>query len=116
MDSDLGFVAFLSKSLSEAGYVALPATESRTALPLLEELDNPQVDLLMVNFDLPSTSDLARELRERNQSLRITAIQNLRQSGTPNIRVDASLRKPSPDEWAAESEWLKSVEHVLSEK
>jgi CheY-like chemotaxis protein len=116
VDSDLGFVAFLSKSLSEAGYAALPATTSQTALPLLKELENPKVDLLMVNFAIPSTADLARTLKGRNQSLKIAAIEDPRRSAISNIPVDASLRRPSPEELAAGDQWLSSVKELLADK
>ena len=116
VDSDLGFVAFLSKSLSQAGYVALPATTSETALPLLEELENPRVDLLMANFALPSTADLTTTLKERNSLLKVVAIEDSSPSAVTSIPVDVSLRKPSPGELAMVEYWLETVSRVLDDK
>lgn len=109
-------MAFLSKSLSRAGYAVLPAITSETANSLLEELKTPKVDLLVVNLILASTADLATVLKEKNQSLKIIAIQDPRLRVITKVPVHARLRKPSPDELKAEENWLGTARRVLSDK
>ena len=116
VDSDLGFLAHLSKSLSAAGYLALPATTSQTAIPLLEELENSKVDLLMVNFALPSTADLVTTLKERNQLLKIIAVEDPRRYVDTNVPVDVSLRKPYPSGSPVENEWLVTLTQLLGDE
>jgi len=115
VDNDLGFVAFLSKSLTRAGYVALPAMTSQSAIPLLEELANPKVDLLVVNLGLPSTAHLATTLQERNPSQRIISVEDPILRAITNIPVDASLPKLSPAELEGEEHWLVTVSQVLGD-
>ena len=114
VDSDLGFMAFLSKSLSKGGYEVLPATTSQTAISLLKQLKNPKVDLLVLNLALPNTANLATSLKSKNKSLRIVAIQDPRTNAVINIPVDARLRKPAPDE--LEADWYTTARRVLDDK
>jgi DNA-binding response OmpR family regulator len=114
VDSDLGFLAFLSKSLSQAECVAIPATTSETAISLLEELDNPKIDLLVVNLVLPNTADLATALKRKNQSLKVVAIQDRSTTAVTNIPIDARLQKPSPDE--LEADWYSTAKQVFGDK
>ena len=116
VDGDLGFVAFLWKSLSQAGYAALPATGSQPAIRLLEEVENPKVDLLIVNLALRVADDLIPLLKKQNQSLKIIAVEDPRQSAGINVPVDDSLRRPSSYELAAGDEWLVTVRGVLTDK
>lgn len=95
--------------------MALPAITSQTAIPLLEELENPKVDLLVVNFALPSTANLATKLKERNPSQRIISVEDPRRRVITNIPLDASLQKLSPTELAAEEHWLLTVSQVLGD-
>ena len=115
VDSDLGFVAFLSQSLTHAGYMTLPAIASQNALPLLDELENPKVDLLMVNFSLSSTAALAAALKEKNPLLKVISLEDPRGSPVSNITANASLRKSSPDDFKANEYWRSTVNQILSE-
>jgi len=113
VESDLGLVAFLSKSLSDAGYEVIPAPTSQTATMLLEELENPKVDLLVANLALPGAADLIPALKKKNQSLKVIAVEDASLSAISDIPVDARLQKPSPSESAAENQWLGMVKQVL---
>ena len=115
VDSDLGFLASFSKSLSEAGYVTLPATTGQTAITLLAELKNPNVDLLIVDLALPNTADLVTELKDRNHQLRIISWEGPGLNSDTNIQVDARLQKPSPSELGAEDQWLGMVKQFLDD-
>src|SRR5438128_11313655 len=94
LDSDLGFLARLCLTLTHAGYLAVPSTASDRAVPILKEVNAPEVNLLIVNLNLPSTSSLARNLSERNALLKITAIQQGHLSSFTALRISPRLRNP----------------------
>ena len=114
VDDDLGFVAMLCLKLTEAGFVSLPATAAARALPLLQEMDVPRIDLLIVNFAVPGAVDLMETLGADSERLKIIAINDLRASSPAPVPVDGVISKPPGAEPASEQAWLQIVERVLS--
>lgn len=83
------------------------------AIPLLEELENPTVDLLMVNLALPDTAAIVSTLKERNPWLKIIAIEDPDLRAVTEIQADAILRKPYTVEPAGEDPWVAAVKEIL---
>ena len=113
LDNDLGFLALICLTLTHAGYLAVPSSASDRAVPLLKEMNAPEVNLLIVNLSLPSTSNLARNLRKCNPLLKIIAIDEAHTSTLTELRISARLRKPGSAERVQERAWLRLVEWVL---
>jgi DNA-binding response OmpR family regulator len=112
VDDDLGFLAYLCMTLTEAGYTAVPAPAAERAIPTLRELDLGQVDLLVVNLRLTGAASLAEVLRSRR--VKIIGIEDPRVTGIKPGPADGILRRPLPF-GQAESEWLRTVRRVLGE-
>jgi DNA-binding NtrC family response regulator len=89
---DLGFVMWLGQKLAEIGHVAIPATEAKEALGLIEELAIPTVDLLVANPASPETTGLINTLQSRQGTLEVVAIEDpyaVRTAPT-DVRADPS--------------------------
>ena len=90
VDDDLGFMVWLGETLSEAGYLSVPAVSGQQAERVLRDL-HLNVKLVIVNFNLPGVIQLIETLRRRDASLKLIAIQepaaNMR---SPVINVDAA--------------------------
>jgi CheY-like chemotaxis protein len=105
VDNDLGFIAYLCMTLTEAGYTAVPTINTNRAIPLLKELGISHVDVLVVNFDVPGSLELA----ERLHVAKIIAIEQ----EIPGVTIAATLRRPPQVSKAVEREWLQMLENVL---
>lgn len=106
-------MAYFCRTLTEAGYTAVPVTTAARAIPLLQELGLAQVDLLIVNLGFPGVVGLVEALKSRR--LKVIAIEDPRVSRIKPIPVDGVLRRPLPSGETAESEWLRMVRRVLGE-
>src|SRR5262249_1951536 len=106
-------MAFLSKLLSRGEYIVLPATTIQTATSLLEKFEIAKIDVLVVNPAVSNIADLVTVLKGKNHSLRVIAIEGPGVSAITKIPVDASLRKPFPNEVRAEEDWFAEVKQVL---
>jgi DNA-binding response OmpR family regulator len=107
VDTDLGFVFWLGKILSEAGYQSIPATNVSDALTMIATLEL-QPDLSVLNPSVPG-ADLFIE-RQRPSKRKIVAIGD---AETSNIAVDGYKRKPSRADEQAKSDWLDFITGVL---
>lgn len=99
IDNDLGFLMWLGLSLASRGYLTIPATSCQNALRLVDELQPPKIDLLMINQALLGASDLVSVLRNRRASLKVMSIED-------QVRAPQSR---------SESEWLSTVLKILGE-
>ena len=99
IDNDLGFLMWLGLSLASRGYLTIPATSCQNALRLVDELQPPTIDLVMINRALPGASDLISVLRSRRGSLKVMSIED---------QVHATQSR-------SESEWLSTVLKILEE-
>jgi ActR/RegA family two-component response regulator len=99
IDNDLGFLMWLGLSLASRGYLTMPATSCQNALRLVDELQPPTIDLVMINPALPGASDLISVLRSQRGSLKVMSIED-------QVRAPQSR---------SESEWLSTVLKILGE-
>ena len=113
LDGDLGFVAYVCMTLTEAGYTAVPATKAERALPLLQELGLAQIDLLIVNLNLPGALDLVEALR--SGPVKVVEIEEPNVTRIRPVPVDGMLRRSGAFGPTAEAEWLRTVRRVLGE-
>jgi DNA-binding response OmpR family regulator len=97
LDSDLGFVLWLTHTLVANGYLAFPATSVPEALKLIQALQAESVDLVIANPALRGVSELLDRLRTRRVSLKVIAIE------------DRTLGIATSDIEACESAWLKEI-------
>ena len=113
VDNDLGFMAYLCSTLTKAGYLALPATNTERAKQLLMELNISHVDVLVVNLDVAGGVDLAKSLRRKH--VKIIAIEGARRSEFQVVQIAAILRRSEGPSEVIEREWLQSLRKVLGE-
>jgi ActR/RegA family two-component response regulator len=99
IDNDLGFLLWLGLSLASRDYLTIPATSCQNALRLVDELQPPTIDLVMINSALPGASGLISVLGSRRGSLKVMSIED--QVCAPQSR--------------SESEWLSTVLKILEE-
>ena len=99
IDNDLGFLMWLGLSLASRGYLTIPATSCQNALSLVDELQPPTIDLVMINRALPGASDLVSALRSQHGSLKVMSIED-------QVRAPQSR---------SESEWLSTILKILRE-
>jgi hypothetical protein len=76
IDDDLGFIIWLGLALVSRGYLTIPASSCRNALRLVDELQLPTIDLIMINPGLPGASDVISVLRGRSGSLKVMSIED----------------------------------------
>lgn len=113
VDEDLGFVFWLGRVLTDAGYQAVPAKGFSEAEALLNEL-NLEVDLLVVNSSLSSEAGFVDALRRSRANLKILAVlgENT-ESDSPMRNADIMARKPLRADRAAAALWVRMVEQAL---
>ena len=99
IDNDLGFLMWLGFLLSSRGYLTIPAPSCQDALRLVDELQPPTIDLVMINPALPGASDLINVLRSRRGSLKV-------------MWIEDQVRAPQS---RSESEWLSTVRKIVEE-
>ena len=110
VDDDLGFVCWLGDILAEAGYQSVPASDSREATALIQDL-HLQVDVVIVNPGLPGISEMIQTLSR--PPLKIVAIRNPATDVAGTIPAQATLERPSSSDPLSRQEWLKKVRRVL---
>ena len=97
LDSDLGFVFWLARTLVANGYLAFPSTSVPEALRLIQALQAESVDLVIANPELHGVSELLDGLRTWHVSPKVIAIED-RTLGTANSDIEA-----------CEAAWLKEI-------
>ena len=97
LDSDLGFVLWLTHTLVANGYLAFPATSVPEALRLIQVLQAESVDLVIANPALYGVSELLDRWRTRHVSPKVIAIE------------DRTLGTATSDIEAREAAWLKQI-------
>jgi len=110
VDDDLGFVCWLGDILAEAGYQALPASDSRQAAALVKNL-HLQVDVVVVNPGLPGVSEMIQTLHR--PSLKIVTIRNPAAEVMGALQDHATLERPPGRGPISRQEWLSRVRRVL---
>jgi DNA-binding NtrC family response regulator len=112
VDQDLGFVCWLGEILSEVGYQAVSALDRKSAMALLEEL-NQTVNLVIVNPTLPGVIELTRVLSRRDPSLKIIALGNPGTNMAGGLHAQATLERPSGSDPFSRQRCLKNVRTAL---
>ena len=56
IDNDLGFLMWLGLSLASRGYLTIPATSCQNALRLVDELQPPTIDLVIIELRIAHSS------------------------------------------------------------
>ena len=106
VDNDLGFMAYLCMTLTKYGYTAVPTSNAARAMLLLKELDVPHVDVLVVNFDVPGSLELAKALGSK-----VIAIER----PSEGVTIAATLQRPLRVSKKIEREWLRIFANLLGE-
>jgi PleD family two-component response regulator len=106
VDNNRRFMAYLSVTLTKHGYTAVPTSNAARAMLLLKELNVPHVDVLVVNFDVPGSLELAKALGSK-----IIAIER----GSEGVTIAATLQRPQRVSTKIEQEWLRVFANVLDE-
>jgi len=116
LDDDLGFVFWLGEALTAGRFQPIPAQSVATAERLLRTL-KIKVDLLIVNPAVPGATEFARELRRRQEKLRVVAALGHPDDLEIVVRdADTARSKPHILDELAKSEWREMVRGVLSGK
>ena len=113
VDSDLGFLFWLGRTLDMAGYEAFPARSIADAETLLSKL-HLTVALLVLNFSLPGAATLVATLRGACKPLRVISLVGSGEEPPNGPGVDAVCQKPAVIDENAKAEWLETVRRVLS--
>ncbi len=108
IDSDLGFVFWLGKTLDAAGYQTLPARNASDASALLSQPD-ARPDLLIVNPSLPGIDSLIGRLRRSQEDLKIIAVSAFAEADTE------TGNKPSAFDETYKQTWLDVVRKVMED-
>ena len=112
VDEDLGFVCWLGELLAEVGYDAIPASDTRSALALIDEL-SLRVNLLIVNPKIRGAFKMTRLLSSIHAGLKIVAIGNSGMIAGEAIPVQTTMDRPGSSESLSRRECLKSIRKVL---
>ena len=109
IDTDLGFVFWLGRTLDNGGYRTIPARDVADAMSLIEQF-KLEVDLLIVNPTLQGSTPFIEQLRRSN----VKVIAVIADEGLPlPMQVDASRKRPSKIDEKARLEWLDLVASVI---
>jgi hypothetical protein len=111
VDNDLGFMAYLRMAITEAGYIAGPATIATGTRHMLRELGLAHVDPLVVNLALAGPAGLVESLRSRHA--RVLSIENTGVTPKQPVPVDGRLSRPSEYSQSMSSDWWRTVSRVL---
>jgi len=115
VDSDLGFVFWLGRLLTEAGYEAFPAKTAKDAMELVPTLELA-VDLLVVNPAQPGIINLIKAIHASNEHVRVMAVrQSEEQSAYTKPGEGKEGDRPAYTSDVARREWLEAVARALAE-
>jgi DNA-binding response OmpR family regulator len=114
VDRDLGFVFWLGQLLTKSGYQTLPAKSCESASELADRLNLP-IDILIVGNSLTSASVLAEALCRSNRHLKVIAVLDDGEAAASAFSgADATQYRPSRLDEGSKTEWLKTIEGVLT--
>ena len=109
VDGDLGFVFWLGQALDSAGYLALPANDTRSALKLIQE-HKIRVDILVIDPLLPNAFSLIATLRQAIATLITVGAISPEWGVRPSEpEFNAVIRKPEKLTAAALLSWLALI-------
>jgi ActR/RegA family two-component response regulator len=112
VDEDLGFLSWLSDLLTEAGYQALPALNSRQAVSITKKF-SVAIDVIAISDSLPGASGVLEKLSRADRRLRIVAIRDPGVEGPQAIAAHATLERPSGSESVSRPAWLQKILSAL---
>ena len=112
VDKDLGFLSWLGDLFMEAGYRALPALTCTHAISLVKKF-KLDIDVLVVDEELPGISGLIGVLRSPQRPLKIVVIRDSGATATKDIPSHATLDRPLAWEPISRADWLNRVLTVL---
>lgn len=112
VDQDLGFVCWLGELLTQAGYQALPALNSRDAVRIAADLTLP-IDVAIVDPRLRGVSKAIKTVRAQYPSLRTIAIGPSRTDAIGAIGAQDTLARPSGSARVSRQEYLRTVRGIL---
>ena len=107
VDEDLGLLCWLGKILVENGYQALPASDSRQAVVLVEQL-GVKVDLVIVNRRLLGVIDMIKAPNRGYFPIDVVVIPS------PDFS-DAELEPPLPTDPIWRLAWYRTILRTLQE-
>jgi len=114
LDRDLAFAFWLGQALDLAGYDAFPAKSCEDATELLTHL-NVSIDLLVVGYASPGAVALANALRRSQPHFKVlAAVAEGEEPTSIFAEADAVQSKPSSAVSASKTEWLRTIESLLS--
>jgi len=113
LDDDLGFVMWLGRILTEAGFLAMPASTSQEATAIVEECRFPKVDLLIANFELAGSRDLVQKLGSLGKKFRLIGIGEAVAAGAGRRKIRATLDRPRGRSPLSPERYLETVRRVL---
>jgi len=113
VDDDLGFVLWVRQLLGEASWEGVPALSCQQALGYAKQL-NLEVDLVVVNPNLPGVSAMLQALSGANSKLRIIVIR-LPGIDVPEKGARATLEKARAWQTISHEEWLRKLQQALSD-
>jgi DNA-binding NtrC family response regulator len=94
LDNDVGFVFWLGKILTEAGYQVVPALRIREALRLIRSL-GLTIDLLIMSPAAAGAAEFIQTLRRQKEGLRIIVpVEDPLETQLAYIEVHGVGRKP----------------------
>lgn len=112
VDEDFGFVCWLGELLAEVGYDVIPASDTRSALALIDEL-NLRVNLLIVNPKIRGAFKMTRLMSSIHDGLKIVAIGNPGMVAGEAIPAQTTMERPGSSESLSRQECLSSIRKVL---
>jgi CheY-like chemotaxis protein len=114
VDQDLGFLYWLGCTLSDAGYLPLPALNCEDAGDLLRRL-SLGIDLLVVDSSIPGANELVTALERSQKDVRVIAVIGDEGKSNPGLpSADASQYRRPCSEDSLEAVWLETVRVVIA--
>ncbi len=116
LDDDLGFVFWLGQALTVEGLKPMPAPNVPAAKKLLRRYPT-EIDVLIVNMEVPDVREYADWLRRQQGTLRVIA--TVRHGAKANVdlgEVDQVRTKPEVLDELTTVEWRQAVQRLLPDK
>jgi DNA-binding NtrC family response regulator len=109
IDTDVGFVFWLGRTLDDGGYQTIPAKDVPSAIAMIDQF-KLEVDLLIVNANLQGSTAFIEQLRRSN--VKVIALIADEDSPLP-MQVDASRKRPSNIDEKTRLDWIDFIESVV---
>ncbi len=115
VDSDLGFIFWLARTLDVAGYEALPAKSVADAISLVTE-NRLMIDVVLVNTALPDADRLVEFLKNLRNSVKIIGVAASADATSPAFPVDALRTKPEHLDDDSRWVWVRFIQAITMDR